>query len=244
MMSETSPESVRFTGPEEEQLVRYRELNKMAVLALLFGLASTLTLVHPLLMLIPVAGVVCAVVALRAIRANPDVWTGAWLATAGLVLSIFFLGWGVGWSATRPGRLTTQAQRFADDWLRLVQQNELYAAHQLRQNPVARAPLTSRLDDYYRSQPPELLEGYQQFAKSPVVEALVKAGPDHPPEFHGVAGIDHSSTSDAVSFRYRLPPANGQPTWSLMIRVQLEADDRWQIIAVDGKQGEEWPELP
>jgi len=242
MMSNTSSDSIRFTGPEEEQLVRYRELNKLALVALLVGLASVLTLVHPLLMLVPVAGVVCAVVALRTIRSNPEVWTGAWLATVGLVLSLFFLGWGISWSSTRPSRLVAQAQRFADDWFKLVQQNELYAAHQLRQSTDTRAPVTGRLDDYYRSQPPEARENYQQFATSPVIVALTKAGPDHPPEFVAAAGTDHTSTADLVSLRYRLPAVKDQPMWSILIKIQREAEDRWQIGSVDGKQGEEWPE--
>ena len=243
-MSETSPASVRFTGPEEEQLVRYRALHKLAVLALLLGLASALTLIHPLLLFIPAAGAACALVALRTIRANPEEWTGASFAIAGLVLSLFFLGWGVGWSYTRPARIARQTEEFARDWLKLVQQNELYAAHQLRQPAASRAPMTSRLDDFYRSQSEDLLKGFEDFSSSRLVSALVKAGPDHPAESHGVARGQHSGSADSVTLRYRIPAVDGQPMWSFHLNVHRSVADgnQWQIGELDGNQGEVWPE--
>lgn len=243
-MSDPSSASVRFSGSEQQQLVRYRAMSKLAILALLLGLAAVLSLVHPLLLMIPAAGAVCAVVALRTIRANPEQWTGAGLATVGLVLSLFFLGWGLGWTATRPGRLAEQARTFADDWLRLVQKNQLHAAHQLRQPASTRAPLTSRLAEYYSSQPPDAQEIFRDFADSPAIQALVKAGPENPPEFRGVASSDHSGVVDTVTLRYRLPAANDQPMWSIHITASRSAAEgnQWQISAIDGREGEDWPE--
>jgi len=242
MMSHASSDNLRFTGPEEEQLVRYRDLNKLALVALLVGLASVLALVHPLLTLVPVVGVACALISLRTIRSNPEIWTGAWLAVIGLVLSLFFLGWGFGWSATRPGRLATQAQRFADDWFKLAQRNELYAAHQLRIDTPSRAPVTARLDDYYRSQPADMRDAFQSFSKSPVIEALVNAGPEHPPEFVGVARTESAGLTDTLYLRYRLPAVKDQPQWSILISVKREGEDRWQVFTISGNKGEEWPE--
>jgi hypothetical protein len=246
-MPETTSPSIRFSGPEEEQLVRYRAVNKLAIVAMLLGLASVLTLVHPLLMLVPLAGVVCAIVALRSIRANPDTSTGTSAAVTGLVLSLFFLGWGVGWSATRPARINQQAEQLANDWLELLQRGHFYAAHQLRMSTSVRAPLTGRLDDYYRSQPPELLRNFNDFAKSPVIEALVKAGPKHPPVFHGVAETERDGKAELIRLRYQLPASDGVPVWSLLVTVRREATDRganWQIGDISSNQGEEWPALP
>ncbi len=65
----------------------YRPVNRWAVFALIAGLFSVLTFAHPVFWAIPVLGLICAVIALRQITADPDYWAGQWLAKAGLALS-------------------------------------------------------------------------------------------------------------------------------------------------------------
>lgn len=231
MPESTSSESVRFSGPEEEQLVRYRAVSKSAVAALLLGLASVLMLINPLMILVPVIGVVCAIVALRTIRANPGEWIGKTPAIIGLVLALFFMGWGLGWSMTRPARIASHAQALADDWLKLVARRQLYAAHQLRQPAEERVPITGRFDDFYRGQP-DLLRSFNEFSGDPLVEAIYEAGPDEVPEFVEIAERNSSGLDDSITFRYRLPAkgeADGR-TFLLTIRRRVVEDGvQWEV---------------
>ncbi len=84
----------------------YVAVNPMAVAALLLGVASLLVFVHDTLLLIPLAGIVCAVIAWRQIRNSNGTQTGRLMALAGLVLCLAVgggrLAWKVigGWSST------------------------------------------------------------------------------------------------------------------------------------------------
>jgi hypothetical protein len=72
----------------------YVAINPVAVAASLLGLASVAVLLSDILLVIPLAGVVCAVIAWRQVRNSNGTQTGAGLAVAGLVLSLL-LGGGV-----------------------------------------------------------------------------------------------------------------------------------------------------
>jgi hypothetical protein len=68
----------------------YVAINVAAVLTLLLGIASALALVTSLLLVIPVAGVVCGIVALRQIGDSNGTQTGRGIAWGGIALSVLF----------------------------------------------------------------------------------------------------------------------------------------------------------
>ncbi len=74
----------------------YVAVNGTAVFALLLGLASALSLLDPLLLILPLTGIIVAVMALRQIIQSNGTQTGRGLVMLGLLL---ILGFG-GWSAT------------------------------------------------------------------------------------------------------------------------------------------------
>lgn len=65
---------------------QYRTLNSLAVVSLVAGLLSALTFLDWMLAVIPLAGIVAGVLALRTIRSAPDAYTGEHLALIGLLL--------------------------------------------------------------------------------------------------------------------------------------------------------------
>jgi hypothetical protein len=75
----------------------YRSVNALAVASLVFGTLSIISMFSWFLGVIPLAGVILAVVALRQIHAAPGEMTGRGFALAGLILSIAFWGLGVGY---------------------------------------------------------------------------------------------------------------------------------------------------
>jgi hypothetical protein len=68
----------------------YVAINVAAVLALLLGIASALALVWSLLLIIPLAGVVCGIVALYQIADSNGTQTGRGIAWSGIALSVLF----------------------------------------------------------------------------------------------------------------------------------------------------------
>jgi hypothetical protein len=68
----------------------YVAINVAAVMTLLLGLASALAMVTSLLLVIPVAGVVCGIVALYQIKDSNGTQTGKGIAWTGIALSVLF----------------------------------------------------------------------------------------------------------------------------------------------------------
>lgn len=70
----------------------YVAINAAAIVALLLGFGSLLALMDNLLLIIPLAGVVVGIVALRQIRDSNGTQTGRGLALGGVVLSVLIAG--------------------------------------------------------------------------------------------------------------------------------------------------------
>ena len=70
----------------------YVAINPMAVASILLGLASALALLDNILLIIPIAAIVCSVIAMRQISNSNGTQTGKGLVTLGLLLAIGFAG--------------------------------------------------------------------------------------------------------------------------------------------------------
>lgn len=68
----------------------YVAINPTAVVALILGFASALSLLFSVMLIIPIAGVICALIALWQIRDSNGTQTGRALAWGGLLLSVGF----------------------------------------------------------------------------------------------------------------------------------------------------------
>src|SRR5688500_6062526 len=71
----------------------YVAINAPSVFALIFGLASVMAIFDNILLIIPLAGLVCAILALRQISQSNGTQTGRGLAIGGLLLSLAFGGY-------------------------------------------------------------------------------------------------------------------------------------------------------
>ncbi|WP_145381870.1 DUF4190 domain-containing protein [Botrimarina mediterranea] len=97
----------QFEAPAEaDEPLEYRSVHTFAVLGLLLGLLSVVVVFMArisfestmVLAPIPIAGIIVSLIALRGIRATPDLYTGKPLAQAGAALSALFLVTGVGFA--------------------------------------------------------------------------------------------------------------------------------------------------
>ena len=91
-----------MTTPRQDSLARspygrYRAMSVAAVTSLVFGAVSVLTFVHWAMGLVPAAGVLAGILALRQIRHAPEEYTGGGLAWLGIGLCVAFWAAGYGW---------------------------------------------------------------------------------------------------------------------------------------------------
>jgi len=70
----------------------YVAINVAAVMAILLGFVSALAMVSSLLLIIPVAGVICGIVALYQLSDSNGTQSGRIIAWGGIVLSVLFAG--------------------------------------------------------------------------------------------------------------------------------------------------------
>jgi hypothetical protein len=113
---------------EAEELGRYTSLSSLAVCAFLLGIASLIALLAPLMVVIPIAGIVVALFALVGINRSEGAKSGRTLAVIGLALAI---ACGVASPLrvkVRDSLYSSQANQAGRDWLRAVSQNEIVAA--------------------------------------------------------------------------------------------------------------------
>jgi len=73
----------------------YVAINGTAIAAVVLGLASSLSLVNNVLLIVPLAGIVFAILALRQIGNSGGTQGGRGLAWAGILLSVGFAGYGI-----------------------------------------------------------------------------------------------------------------------------------------------------
>lgn len=103
MSTATIEQPRQATSPSENAALEYRALYSGAIISALFGVMSLFMLavteffeLAAQVAMIPIAGIIVSLFALKKIRANRDIYTGAPLAIFGLVMSAFMLAWGLG----------------------------------------------------------------------------------------------------------------------------------------------------
>jgi hypothetical protein len=86
----------------------YASINSIAIVTIILGVASTLCMLNPILLFLPIAGAICGVVALRKILDSNGTQVGRGLAWTGLAASLLFGGGVAGVQIVRS--LQTRAQ--------------------------------------------------------------------------------------------------------------------------------------
>jgi hypothetical protein len=113
---------------EAEELGNYTSLSSLAVCAFLLGIASLIALLAPLMVVIPIAGIVVALFALVRIGRSAGALSGRGLAVLGLGLAITCAIASPLRVKVRDSLYSAQADQAARQWLGLISQNQLPAA--------------------------------------------------------------------------------------------------------------------
>ena len=224
-----------FHDDDPEQTIRYRSLSVLAIVGLVFGLASPLSFGAPLLMAIPVFGAAISWLALRRIAASEGALAGRWAAVTGLALCVVFGVAPISREWVIESLRSRQAVSFARDWLDLMRSGKTKQAFGLT------------IDSQRRPPPPEpgmpkQPDPYDKFVGTPVVKDLVAAGPDSQVRFEGTVGYEPKAFPHVyIRQRYEiLPPASktdAHPVDLLLtlerLKLPAEGRARWMIFAID-----------
>ena len=158
-----------FDADDQERL-EYRKVSALAIVALLFGLASPVALAAPLLFVIPLVGIAISLLSLRRIASSEGGLTGRRAAVAGLALCIGTLVMTFSHAAATKHLRSGQAESWGLRWIALVQGGELEQAYRL----TSAANRPAGPEDPFS--PPD--DPKERFMADPLVEALAQVGSD------------------------------------------------------------------
>ncbi len=137
------------------------------------GLLSFVAVLGASLVFVPVAAVAVSLFAIRSYSGERPVGLIAgWI---GLFCAALFGVWGVSERHFKNQDMSSQATRFAGEWLNLVGQGDLELALELQVHPSRRQPESMPLDDYYERSTAgrDLLK---QFMEQDSIPNLIEAG--------------------------------------------------------------------
>jgi hypothetical protein len=182
-----------------ESLPQYRSVNSLAISALLFGLASPLALVNPLLLAVAGVAVVLAVMAIRQIAANADLYSGRSLALCGLFLGVLFLAYTPLRLWMRFERLNAKAEQLAGAFLTLLQEGKYFEAQQLSRLRFGMPRSSETADD-------KVADGdFQQFKDTPWMKSIA-ALDQFTFRLDGLEPLPRYPEGDALVMRYLIVP--------------------------------------
>jgi len=162
-----------FHADDTEQVADYRTVSALAIVSLLFGLASPLCFAWPLLMAIPLFGAAISIIALRRIDASDGALAGRWAATIGLVLCVVSGTAAVSRDLVTRYIRTQQADELAREWIELLLAGDTEEAFRLTVAGNRREPPAPEPGIPAPTQTP-----FEQFREQPIISELATAGAD------------------------------------------------------------------
>lgn len=151
----------------------YRSLSPAAVVAAVLGMASPAVFAAPLLIVVPLVALVVSIVALRAIAANPEIYTGRSFALIGMTLATICLVASLTRDKVMSHLLAAQAEPTARAWISELAAGRVNESYLLTLSPTDRAQAITALsgDEPLPADHP-MREAMQAYASSDVVERL------------------------------------------------------------------------
>jgi len=199
----------------------YVAINPTAVAALILGLASVLALLSGMLLVIPLAGVICGIVAISQIRHSNETQTGLALAACGLVLSIGLGGGRTVYQVVKRFHVSADEQRVAQ----LMQ--ELGQDLKSEKYDQAYALFNDRFHERIsRSTFENAFLGYKKLATSGVIQSI--EWNKEPMLMEDQSGNDVTVASAMAFFKFEKDPA---PRRSVI--VFEKAEGKWRIADIE-----------
>jgi hypothetical protein len=216
-----------FSNESEEPLLA-KPVSKLAMLALLLGIASLISLISP--PLLPLAILACFIglfVSVRAVLSKQE-FSGAWMANVGLLLAVVSASWTYLANSSRNEFIGKHAAEYAKHYLETVSRGEIYKAAEL-QLPFTQRQLPGLdLADYYEAYKgpisDEVLFGDKTYNASAHVKKRLNELRANPAHVHLLA--QPGSKWDFVELRSIATTSNSQLLATVVMANSLQPDDR------------------
>lgn len=172
-----SPVPEDYLHDDVQAVSEYRSVSKLAVAALLAGLASLLALLSPGLLGLSLLGVILSLLAIRRIAQSEGELVGRTAAIVGLVLSLAVGAGLLAHRSTVQRLVAQQAGPWALEWCELVKAGDLEVALELTRPSSVRRPFNQELVDFYATDETGR-QSFEKFSSNEVVKLLSSAGDD------------------------------------------------------------------
>ncbi len=180
-MSVNDRQETRFSSEvDPRELDEYRELSRLAIVALIVAVFSVLAIVHPLLWIAPVLGFVLSTLSLRQLSRPESPTGGKAMSAVALCLSLFFLAYAPTRAISHERMLYQLAQDKATSWLELLRTGRVQEAHQLSLPQMTRHQGSDSLEEYYQG---------AGLPSSPPDTTMLESAPPSPPPSSQLEGF-------------------------------------------------------
>lgn len=229
-----------FADSDATELADYRPLSLLAVAAAFAGIAASLANFQKVLFVIPIAGVVLSLLAIR--DTNPDsTRIGRKLALFGLGASILFGSFAFTRAAVERYVLINQAAEVAKGWTDIVRSGNLPQACEWMKLPGGRRQASVDLAEFYVKN--EDAETYMKNVGSyPSIRRLLKINEDQEVKFLGLEDSVREHNVTIFKFLFELPPIKGETNNEFIISVRRtfrHGRVEWVLQGADMKQLDE-----
>lgn len=195
--TEVLPDTAAFDGPQP--MKEYRAVSVWAMAALGLGLLSGLSVISPVLGIVPLVALVIGALALR--QVNKEGLAGRWMALVPLVLAPLFLGWGCSREFSRREIFVGHAREFTDDCLSILNRNEPYFAHQMMLDKKERLDPHMNFQVAYQKNE-RATEDFQRFTGTSPFKDIMAAAPHVKFQYEDYLNHKHHDLSDVVTLQY------------------------------------------
>ncbi len=242
MSDQEQPPLSAFQGLDEadaQELASPLPISRLAFLAPIIGLLSGLACFHHVLLVLPMLGIIIALMALRRTSPPDAIFVGRRAAVAGLTLSLFFGALATSKLYLERYLVCQQAVQFSEDWVNIIRSGNLPQAAEWMRSPGLRRDPDSDLATYY-DRDDEAHQLLNTLLNSQVVQQIQELGPADPsqPPRMRLKKIDqYQRFSDFYLITVRLEQLPSDPESLPIIcrlkRRQRHGEPRWTVSDLD-----------
>jgi hypothetical protein len=236
----TDSRQTAVVGLDEDS--NYRTPSVLAIVSLIVGLSAPLVFFAPLLMAIPIAGVVLAFMAIRQINTSEGTLIGLKAAHLALAISVACIAAAFVRTSLTQELLSRQARTTACEWIALLQSGDAEKAFQLTSASRQSAPKAPPGSPEESAQPQ--VAPLDAFRADPVVHFLLEQAHDAPAEYVRDEAFDLAATSNAriqQLYKVAVPASEGlSPDTTIEVILQrvrgyAGSPAEWQVAAYQSK---------
>lgn len=207
---------------ENEDLMQYREVSRLAIGGLVLGILSVMAVFTSILWIVPILAIILCLVAYYQIGRS-DLLTGQGMALVGMGLAAIWLGLSFTQAQVKKHALVTASREMASDWLDLILQKKIMEAHQFSMHPSARPPAKTALAAFY-AESDMRTEDLEAFESRDMVRLINKweGGPLEATYVRDFAASAYEGTYYVTHIFRISDKENSKPLWDVKVTVKRQ----------------------